>query len=195
MSEIAEIKQRLRDDVLSRRNAVSTANRALADERIKEFLQQLPEYKNAQKVFCYVSVESEVNTRELIEEMLEEGKLVCSPRCEGKGVMYAHQIFSVEELKGGILGIPTPDADAPLVDPAEIDLILLPGLSCTKEGYRLGYGGGYYDRYLVKAPNAAKIMFCREGLLLPELPVESHDVPADIVITDKEVFDTRSVCV
>lgn len=187
MVDTAEKKQKLREDVLNRRNAVSTSKRAMADERIKNFLQERPEYKNAQTVFCYVSVESEVNTRELIEEMLEEGKKVYSPRCEGKGVMYAHQIFSIEELKGGILGIPTPGKDAPIIDPQELDLILLPGLTCTKEGCRLGYGGGYYDRYLSLAKNATKIMFCRDELLEDDLPMESHDMRADIVITDKEV--------
>lgn len=181
-------KQQLRDAFISRRDALSSELRAEQDRQIKDRFKQLHEYEDAEVVFCYVSIDSEVDTRELISEMLQEGKLVCAPRCTGKGEMHALEINSVDDLKSGVMGIPAPRADALRITPEDIDLIVVPGLSCTREGYRLGYGGGYYDRYLAKAEKAHKVMLCRDSFVSDALPVESHDTPVDIIVSNKEII-------
>ncbi len=181
-------KKYLREEVLALRDAVDEGVWSAADALIRANVEALPAYKKAQTVFCYISVGSEVDTLWLIEEMLASGKTVCAPRCVGDGVMYAHVFSSLDDLEEGVLGIPTPAPDSPVIDPCDIDLAIVPCLSCDRRGYRLGYGGGYYDRYLANAKKAVKIILCREGLLVATLPSEPHDIHADQIVTDKEVI-------
>lgn len=188
MSSTEEAKQRLRAEVLKAREALNPTERAAIDERIAKRLLDLPAYKQAQVVFCYISVGAEIATRALIEDMWAQGKTVCVPLCERGGIMHAHVIASFDELEEGMLGIPAPAASSKTVKPEDIDLILVPCLACNKEGYRLGYGGGYYDRYLRDASQAVKVILCREHLLLDDIPIEQHDSKADLVITEVRTY-------
>ena len=189
-SDLIQDKRRLRAEVLGRRDALGQTERQNIDGRIRERLQALPEYEQAAVVFSYVSVGSEIDTTLLIEEMLLAGKIVCTPRCLAGGIMHAHRITGLDELEEGAMSIPAPKADAPVVEPAAIDLALVPCLLSTRDGYRLGYGGGFYDRYLPQATNAAQVILCREDFLSEAVPVESHDVAVDMVVTENEVIVT-----
>lgn len=181
-------KKYLRAEVLALRDAVDAGVWSAADACIRANVLALPAYQAAQTVFCYISVGSEVDTLWLIEEMLASGKTVCVPRCEAKGVMHAYAITSLDELEEGVLGIPTASKTSELIAPDAIDFAVVPCVACDRSGSRLGYGGGYYDRYLAIASRATKAILCREGLLVASLPSEEHDVLADIIITDKEVI-------
>lgn len=179
-------KELLRTEIIARRRAEDSRIRAQADKSIAYRVRSLREYQKAHVIFCYISVDAEVDTRALIADMLIHGKTVCAPRCKRKGVMSAHILKSFDELEEGMLGIPAPRADSPLVLPEDIDLVLVPCLTCDTKGCRLGYGGGYYDRYLVTTKKATKLVLCRESLVRGSVPLEAHDVQADILITDKK---------
>jgi 5-formyltetrahydrofolate cyclo-ligase len=185
---ISQQKQHLRACALALRDAEDAASRSAADARIRARLMALPVYQAAQTVLCYSSRGSEVDTRRFIEDMLEEGKTVCTPRCEGGGIMHAHAITSSGDLEEGKYGIPAPAEESPLILPEALDLILVPCVSCSRQGHRLGYGGGYYDRYLPRASRATSVLVCREGLLAQTLPFEPHDVKANLVVTENEII-------
>lgn len=107
----------------------------------------------------------------------------------GPGMMQARAVRSLEELApAGPYGIPEPPAGAPEVPPQRLALCVLPCLAAAPDGTRLGYGGGYYDRFLPLACNAVKIALCRAVLLEPVLPRECHDVRADFVLTEDALY-------
>jgi len=190
MTDLAQQKQRLRAKLLELRNLESAQSRAAADSRIQALVEELPAWQAAQTVFCYLSVGTEVDTRNLIAGLLLQGKTVCVPRCRGGGIMQAQVLTTLDgldSLEEGVLGIPVAPAQNPFIEPEDLDLIVVPCLACDPFGYRLGYGGGYYDRYLALARTATSVILCRESLLQEDLPREEHDLPTNIVVTDKAV--------
>lgn len=144
----------------------------------------LPEYREAGTVFCYVGTAEEINTRPILERILADGKCLGVPRCIGRGVMEVRKITDLSQLHPGRYGILEPEKDRPLVTPAQIDLAFVPCLSCSQDGVRLGYGGGYYDRYLAQT-SCAKIALCREEMMEENLPAQRWDIRMDGVLTEK----------
>ena len=130
--------------------------------------------------------------KENVRAALEAGKTLAVPLCMGPGVMQARAVRSLEELApAGPYGIPEPPAGAPEVPPQRLALCVLPCLAAAPDGTRLGYGGGYYDRFLPLACNAVKIALCRAALLEPVLPRECHDVRADFVLTEDALYGCK----
>jgi len=139
-----------------------------------------PSYKNAKTVFCYVSAKNEIGTHSVIEKMILDGKNVCVPFCvDGTGNMICVKIESLSELKEGFFGIPEPKNPVPF-NKRIIDLVIMPGVAFSPEGARLGYGKGYYDRFLADI-TPFKIGFCHKELLTDIKP-EPHDIKADKVM-------------
>ena len=162
-----------------------------ADRAIAGHIFQMPEYEHSQTIFCYAGTAREIDTEPILLDALERGKKVGVPLCTGKGIMEVRRIRSLEDLTPGAYGIREPSAAADLVLPEEIDLALIPCASCGKTGIRLGYGGGYYDRYLpqVKAPKA---VLCRSRLMRSDIPAADHDCPMDYVISENGVIRCRT---
>lgn len=158
-----------------------------ADESIFRSILELPEYRHASCIFCYISISREVNTRPIIENAWTSGKRVAMPRCISQGIMELFEIHSWQDLVPGRYRIPEPGAHCVPVSSSEIEFAVVPCLSCDKRKNRLGHGGGYYDRYLFDAafPTAA---VCREKLLLEHICCESHDRPVDMVITEAAIY-------
>lgn len=149
---------------------------------------QLPEYQAANTIFCFVGSGAEFDTRLILQHALDEGKRVAVPLCVGRNLMEARQIHSLKELTGvGSFGIPEPSGKAPLVRPEEIDFAVIPCLACDRRGFRLGHGGGFYDRYLEDAQFAMALL-CRSDRVLDRLPADAWDVPVNLVVTDQEVI-------
>lgn len=185
---ITEEKKRLRRQIAGCRDALEGSVLRLSDRDLFNMLSVLAEYRAAHIVFCYVSVGREPDTRRLIAHALEEGKRVCVPLCTGKGVMEAREIKRMDDLKeDGRYGIPEPKDGCPAVAPEDIGLALIPCVTCSHRGDRLGHGGGYYDRYLEKLRCPA-VCLCREALTREDIPLEPHDRPVDAVVTEKGVF-------
>ena len=145
----------------------------------------LPEYKNADTVFIYISFASEVNTHSLIKKALSE-KTVLVPYClDDNGSMIAVKITDLSDLKEGRFGILEPVNTREYKE--KIDLCIVPGLAFSKEGYRMGYGKGYYDRFLC-ARDTFKVGLTYDELLFDTIPFDSYDVKMNMIITpNKEI--------
>ena len=133
----------------------------------------MPEYREAETVFCFVGTSREINTLPILQDLLTSGRTLCVPLCVGEGRMELRKISSLSELAPGAYGIPEPPPDSPRVAPDAVDFAVLPCLSCDHAGRRLGQGGGYYDRFLSVYRGGA-VLLCREKLIRDEIPVEPH---------------------
>lgn len=137
-------------------------------------------YERAQTVFIYVSSKNEIGTHRLIEKMLQDKKTVCVPYCiDSDGSMICVKISSLSELREGRFGISEP-IEPEEYDKTKIELVVMPGVAFSPDGARLGYGKGYYDRFLSDI-SPYKIGFCHKELQR-ELATEAHDIRADKVI-------------
>jgi 5-formyltetrahydrofolate cyclo-ligase len=183
----------LRKLMRERRDALPLEYRAAADRAICETLLDLPEYKRATVVFCYIGVGSEVDTLPFIQRALADGKRVCAPARTRVGFMEAREIAGAEDLTPASLGLLEPKASCPRISPDRIAFIVAPCLCCDRNGNRIGYGGGYYDRYLPLSKADVAVVcreesLCEDGGIAP-LP---HDARANIVVTERGAF-RRSV--
>ncbi len=187
---ISESKKALRIAVRKTAGALDPAYCEAADLAVREQLFALPEYLNASRIFCFVSRAAEVDTRPIVRDALSRAKTIAVPRCAENGVMHAHIISDPEtDLSPGMYGIPEPSPESPILEPAALDLVLVPCCSCSHDGKRLGFGGGFYDRYLENT-GAVTIALCREKLISDGIPTEPFDRKMDIVLTEAGVFRT-----
>ena len=177
-----EIKKDLRKTMLAKRAAISAAERKEANQKIFQSITSLPEYEDALTIFVYVSVMDEPDTTALIKDAWKQGKKVCIPRCMELGTMHAYLLQDMNDLQEGRYGIPEPNDSCQRVEPEEIDLIIVPCVCCGVDGYRLGYGGGFYDRWLEKRSAPAAIL-CYEDMLMSSVPCEIHDQRTDILVS------------
>ena len=139
-------------------------------------------------MFCFVGTEDEINTRPVLEDLLKRGKQVGVPKCISKGIMEVYKIRSFDDLEPGKYGILEPKEGCEKISPKAIHLALIPCLSCSMKGERLGYGGGYYDRYLETHPGHKTIALAYEFQILHELPAEPYDKSVDMIVTEKRVI-------
>ena len=184
---IREEKKALRSAVRKAERRMTMEARTAADRRITQRVLSLPAYRAARTVFAYVGTQREIDTREILQDVLRSGKRLCVPLCTGDGIMVPKQILSLEALHPGAYGIQEPAADAPEVPACEIDLALIPCVTCNHRGERLGQGGGYYDRFLGSC-SGEEVMLCREELIREVIPRETHDLKIGCVITDAGIW-------
>lgn len=178
-----EEKNQLRRLLLEQMRALPPAYCRKADKAIYRHVAALPAYQTARTICVYVGMAHEIDTKPLIKRMLAGGKRVGVPLCVGKGVMEIREIGGLDELQPGTWGILEPAPDAPLLQPDEIDLGLIPCVSGNEEGQRLGYGGGFYDAYLAKAP-FLRVLLCRKAMMTAPIPLEPHDAMMDVVVSE-----------
>jgi len=129
----------------------------------------------------YVGTGDETDTIPLIQRLLDSGKRVVLPCCLAEHMMEVREIPSVSDLRPGMFKIPEPGQHCPVVSKESIDVALIPYVLCDRGGYRLGHGGGYYDRWLSDFTGAT-VVICSSERLVPELPREPHDLPVDFLI-------------
>lgn len=159
-----------------------------ADAEIAGKIMSLPEYKNAQTVFCFVSMPGETDTEPVINDALRTGKTVCVPKCSDEpGIMHCFEIKSYDDLASGKFGIREPKDGCRPVPLGEIDFAVVPCCAAGRKGQRLGFGGGYYDRYLEHAafPGA---LICREKIMLDDVPEDEHDLRFSIVVSEEKIY-------
>lgn len=186
-----EEKRQLRAAIRTQANALPVEYRRSADASIAAHLLAMPEYRAAGTVFCFVGAGWEIDTRPILENVLATGKALCVPLCTGPGLMEPRRIRSLSELIPGAYGLPEPPAGSALVAPDEVDLAILPCLTCNRGGQRLGQGSGCYDRFLAGF-RGGTVLVCREHLLREEIPVEPHDYPIPWVLTEKGLYEDGS---
>lgn len=185
---MAEWKQKERKKYLELRNTLSESQRREKSQKICHTLCGLKEYELAKNIFCYVSFRSEVETSDLLEEILLDQKHLYVPKVFGR-TMEFFEICSKEDLEAGAFGIlePVLQNGAAKKYPDDNSLVILPGVSFDLEGRRLGYGGGYYDRYLERYPRGMRIGLAYELQIADVLLQESLDIAIDAVITENRI--------
>lgn len=185
-------KNELRRYYKSLRTAMDPYERRRADERICENVLSLEEVRNCRTVFIYVSGPIEVDTRMLISVLLGQNeKKVCCPKCvKGTNIMEFYRIKSFDDLEEGAFGISEPKQQCEKMTEDEESVCLIPGLSFDTKGFRLGFGKGFYDRFLSDY-KGSRIGLCYEACMCESLPVDSFDICAQAVVTDKGVVNIR----
>ena len=181
-------KEAYRKKILQTRKDLSAAFLTENSRGILSRLTETKAYKNAAAVYTYIGCRGEVLTEELLARCREDGKKTAVPCIEGDEMVFRY-VSDETEWKRGALGIPEPVAAERASD--EAPLFVVPGLVFTKQGERIGHGGGYYDRYM-KTSDGVKCGIAFSFQIEDEIPVDAHDVPVDMVITEKEVH-TRCV--
>lgn len=160
------------------------------DRRVASNLLGLEDYVRAPVISVYLSAFDEVATDELIREALARGVVVCAPVTRvAPRRMEMRRVVRLEELVVGRYGLREPAENSPLIDPGEQRAIVVPGLAFTAGGDRLGYGGGYYDRYLTgKSAECVLIGLAYDDQVVPSLPVEPWDVRMDWIVTPTSAY-------
>ena len=190
-NDLTLLKKELRKTALIKRRAMRPEKRVAESHGIFRQLRNFELYKQAACVFCYVSVEDEVQTREILNQVLADRKKLCIPYiAEPKTrIMTAARLNSLDELKPGYWDIPSVGVDNyHEVNPVEIDFVVVPGAAFDKEGHRLGLGGGFYDIFLKKVRNAALVAVAYECQLMDEIKVMDHDIPVDYLLTHNGII-------
>ena len=184
---IDEEKQQLRATIRRLSAQLPFRYREAADRAIARHLLALPEYRSAGAVFCFVSAGREIDTRPILDQTLADGKMLCVPLCVADGIMELRAIRNLEELFPGAYGILEPPADSPALSPDQIDLAVVPCVTCSREGRRLGRGGGYYDRFLAAYPFLLKIGCALTPFLTDCVPTEPTDQRLDGIATESSL--------
>lgn len=140
-----------------------------------------PWYQRAEVIMAFVPKAPEPDITPVLADILTRGKILLLPRCETDGTMTAREIRNLSLLQAGAFGLKEPSAEAAVFPPAEIDLILVPGMAFDEQCHRLGHGRGYYDKFLVNT-NAKTIGVA--GRLVPAVPTHSTDRDMDCLVTD-----------
>ena len=178
------LKKALRREFLAKRAAVPQAERdRIGHALIKKFT-ATEIYREARIIMAYASTPEELQLGELFAACFDAGKTLAIPLIVGKGLMQAVAVPSFEALEVGEFGIQTVKRELrQIIDPAHIDVVIVPGLAFDVSGGRLGLGGGFYDRFLPLAVNAVKIALAYDFQLVESLPLEPHDFKINGVLT------------
>lgn len=188
--DIRPMKKKLRAEAREMRRSMSPEKKSSLDRKIKNKLLNLWAVREASAVLCYVSTEIEVDTREFINALLQMGKPVAVPRCEGeKSNMNFYYINSLDELSSGSFGVDEPDPTKHImVCETKNTVCIVPAFMFDKFGYRLGYGKGYYDRYLSRYKGST-IGVCYGENIKEELFHGKYDRTVDMIVTEKDIFN------
>lgn len=181
-------KSELRKKYKQIRSSLEPDFRRAASNDICGFVCALEEYKKASVVFVYSSVYSEVSTQPIICDALSHGKTVLLPVTDAATeTMHASEIKSENDIVCGAYGIAEPK-DKTAFDTEKIDLVIVPGLAFNKQGYRIGYGKGYYDKFLSQNGDIVKIGVAFSAQLCEENFEAAFDVRLDVIVTEKGVI-------
>jgi 5-formyltetrahydrofolate cyclo-ligase len=154
----------------------------LLNSTIQQRFFELPIVKQSKQVMMYYSINHEVATEPIISKLLEMGKTVALPACTAGKNIRAGIIHSLDELVPGIFGLTEPSASAKESDPVDFDLIVVPGVAFDKNGFRLGHGAGYYDRFLAQT-QAYKLGLAYDFQIVDQLLIELHDIPVQALLS------------
>ncbi len=187
---IKKQKDDIREEYKERRRVMPMEERHRRDEAICHVAEGLVSFRYAEYVLLYAATEGEIDVNAIAELALEKGKKVCFPRCDKKThTMTYHMVNSLDELAVDSYGLLEPTEDAPIYEPEKdtgAAVCFVPGLVYDKAGYRLGYGKGFYDRYL-SAFSGCTIGVVYSDYILPVVPRGRFDVSVDILLTEKGV--------
>ena len=173
-------KKELRKQIRELKRAMSPGQIERASNRLGEQFAASELYQKAKTIYGYLPYNQEVRTVPMLQRALRDGKRVAVPKVYGDEMkfIYLDDLTAVEK---GYAGIPEPVADGPVADD-KTALVLMPGLAFDPEGHRIGYGGGFYDKFLAAEPSHPTLALCYEFQMLPKLETEAFDMPVDCVL-------------
>ncbi len=173
-------KKVLRRQIREQKKTMTEAEIASRSEKLGELFAATEAYRNAKSIYGYLPYNQEVRTVPMLQKAIADGKRVAVPKVyvDTMRFIWLDDLTKVEKSE---MGIPEPIADEPVADD-ETALVLMPGVAFTEKGDRMGYGGGYYDRFLANEPNHPTVALCYEFQILETLPTEEFDIPVDLVL-------------
>ena len=182
-------KQDIRKIIKRKREELNKDIKKELDSRIMNNFFDSTYINESNVIFIYVNMESEINTIDIIIKLLDMGKRVAVPKVlPGNKEMVALEIKSLLDLnESGAFGILEPDMSKKDVG-NEVDLIILPGLAFDKRGYRIGYGGGFYDRFLERYNSIKRVSLCYNFQIIDNIPEEDFDEAIDTIITEDKII-------
>ncbi|MDD3428638.1 MAG: 5-formyltetrahydrofolate cyclo-ligase [Oscillospiraceae bacterium] len=183
MQEKVNCRQRLKQQ----RALLTLPYRQIADSAVCANALSFCRVNKFTSIFCFVGTAQEIQTLPFIKQLLQAGMRVCVPRCIEKGVMQPVWITDTAQLKKGAYGILEPDFFCEPAQTDEIDVCMVPCLATSFTGTRLGYGGGYYDRFLAAA-QMPKAALCYSVFIKETLPAQEWDVKMDYIISEREIL-------
>lgn len=179
-------KKLIRREIFRRRNEAAPEDLARWSDCIQKRMYSSELYQNSESIYTYVAYKREVETKELITQAWKDGKRVAVPRVEGKEMNF-YYITSMDQLEESEKGILEPTTLKEACD--EDALMVMPGVAFDKNKNRIGYGGGYYDKYLEAHPLMKKVAIAYEFQFVDEpLPTEPTDICPELIITESRVF-------
>ena len=173
-------KKELRRSIREQKRAMTEEQIVTASEKLGQLFAATDAYQKAETIYGYLPYNQEVRTVPMLQKALDDGKKVAVPKVFGEEMkfIYLDDLTAVEK---GYAGIPEPVADGPVADDKEA-LVLMPGLAFDPQGHRIGYGGGFYDKFLASEPGHPTVALCYAFQMLPQLETEEFDIPVDCVL-------------
>ena len=173
-------KQELRRAIRERKRAMTEEEIVERSNALAEKFYNSPAYQAASTIYGYLPYNQEVRTVPMLQRALDEGKRVAVPKVYGEEMRFIY-LEDLTQVSKGYAGIPEPIADAPVAEDQQA-LVLMPGLAFDPRGHRIGYGGGFYDRFLAKEPHHPTLALCYEFQMQAHLDTEEFDIPVDTVL-------------
>lgn len=173
-------KQELRRAIRERKRAMTEEEIVKRSNALAEKFYNSPAYQAASTIYGYLPYNQEVRTIPMLQRALDEGKRVAVPKVYGEEMRFIY-LEDLTQVSKGYAGIPEPIADAPVADDKRA-LVLMPGLAFDPQGHRIGYGGGFYDRFLAQEPHHPTLALCYEFQMQAHLDTEEFDIPVDTVL-------------
>ena len=182
-----DAKKDIRREVLARRDSLSKTERSEKSRAIINALVTLPQFECSETIYCYVDYRSEVETHDFIMCCFSKKKKVAVPKICGDDMRFFY-INSLEELEYGYRGILEPKTSHPAH--AEHALVIMPGAVFDQSRNRIGYGKGFYDKFLYRHPDYATIALAFSCQIIPVIPSKEHDIKPDIIITEECIYES-----
>lgn len=173
-------KKALRAEIREKKRAMTEEEIVSRSARLGELFLASDAYKNAKTVYGYLPYNQEVRTVPILEQALRDGKKVAVPKIYGDTMRFIY-LDDLSLVEKSAYGIPEPIGNGPVADDKEA-LVLMPGLAFTEKGDRMGYGGGFYDRFLADEPDHPTLALCYAFQIVEILPTEEYDIPVDTVL-------------
>ena len=173
-------KKALRAAIRQQKRAMTEEQIAAKSQKLCQLLMEHDLYKNAKTFYGYLPYNQEVRTTSMLEQAIRDGKRVAVPKCYGSEMKFIY-LDDLSKVEPGYANIPEPVEDGPIADDPTA-LVLMPGMAFDPEGHRVGYGGGFYDKFLAQEPGHPTVALCYDFQMLPHLETEEYDIPVDLVL-------------
>lgn len=173
-------KKALRAQIRQLKRAMTPQQIEEASRKLGEMFRQTEQYQNAATIYGYLPYNQEVRTVPMLEQAIRDGKRVAVPKVYGDDMKFIY-MDDLSQVALGYANIPEPIADGPVADD-KTALVLMPGMAFTKNGDRMGYGGGFYDKFLASEPDHPTVALCYGFQMVEQLPTEEYDIPVDCVL-------------